>query len=882
MSTYEVEFKPLRGQLIFTVPDSKSDERHILSEITGAKIPGVDRPYYTVAGYKLNFSTSTDTSLKTDRTINFNTTANFEAVTQIVISSVDFEPPSGTEQVPKGFLVLYNTLDVNNFVTYKITENIAITPGATQFDRDLYVIDVEHIDSRGNMFSNDDVLHVSCDNSNAFEPYSYVGTPNSPITLIGTKDAVNVALKDLNSFNLYEIPDSYDNVNFPYGTIGRLANLSQEDLIIEITVKQDGIEKPSYQLIAKYENEQENENPFNYPAYARAIIPIESLQLSSEFNLPSAILEDQIFGRIYHFNFAPSDTILLDMPDFTANEDSTFTITIAANNGTFESGNYIEDDYIASDYFSNSSYVDGTPDTNVTSIGLVNDPDGISTYDNSLKKLTLVGSKSQIIEAFNNVEISFENTTDDVILNLVMQSDNIAYAEGKFEQIPGYNTEFVTAFGAMETQLNELVAVDSPKIGTVANERTGEQTVSMDFLFPQKRIPTVNFGTFDGFTLQNTNNTLGVIQGIVNQTEVYSISSGSLKTWDITSSTPVETTSISLGADYGGIGLSKDGQYLAIGYPLVDRDGQIDKGEIRVYTRSGSSWSLQQTIATAAAWDNEELGRLEVKMSNNYIMARRFDSAGRDSFVSYLRSGTTWNFDDSFSNPGISDVKNFTVDENGRYGYYYDSFGTPTYRLENFNDSLIQEELSSPVDAEMFIDDGYNTLAGGSSIWSIASGMIDTKEADVEGTITALSDNGLWVATRSGNNILFYNKIGGTWTYVKRIANLNNEVKLFLNNGVSTVIGFLGSSLARWDSDFISTYTFNSSTNTYTLTGNKPEINDMLNGLSVEVSIAVDSTVDWTFTLDGIDYNRTQFLLENERFFTIINAGTFTLSATAD
>ena len=62
------------------------------------------------------------------------------------------------------------------------------------------------------------------------------------------------------------------------------------------------------------------------------------------------------------------------------------------------------------------------------------------------------------------------------------------------------------------------------------------------------------------------------------------------------------------GGDQFGTVVSLDGDTLAVGMPLDDVGTMEDQGSVRVFVRSGSTWTLQATLTAADGLSADEFG----------------------------------------------------------------------------------------------------------------------------------------------------------------------------------------------------------------------------------------------------------------------------------
>lgn len=82
-----------------------------------------------------------------------------------------------------------------------------------------------------------------------------------------------------------------------------------------------------------------------------------------------------------------------------------------------------------------------------------------------------------------------------------------------------------------------------------------------------------------------------------------------------------------------------DGDTAVIGLPSQPIGG--GKGEVRVYVRSGTSWSLQQTLQGSDGKNTDQLGTA-VDISADFIIAGGIQIGGQGKAYIWMRTGSTW------------------------------------------------------------------------------------------------------------------------------------------------------------------------------------------------------------------------------------------------
>ena len=98
--------------------------------------------------------------------------------------------------------------------------------------------------------------------------------------------------------------------------------------------------------------------------------------------------------------------------------------------------------------------------------------------------------------------------------------------------------------------------------------------------------------------------------------------------------------------DYFGFSVSLSGDTLAVGVLYDDVGANVDQGSVRVFVRSGTSWILQSTLTAADGAANELFGFSVSLAGDTLAVGVKFDDVGANadqgSVRVFVRSGTTW------------------------------------------------------------------------------------------------------------------------------------------------------------------------------------------------------------------------------------------------
>jgi hypothetical protein len=100
------------------------------------------------------------------------------------------------------------------------------------------------------------------------------------------------------------------------------------------------------------------------------------------------------------------------------------------------------------------------------------------------------------------------------------------------------------------------------------------------------------------------------------------------------------------GADQFGTVMSLDGDTLAVGMPLDDIGTALDQGSVRIFVRSGATWSLQATLTAADGLSADAFGSSVALSGDTLAVGVPLDDVGtfsnQGSVRIFVRSGTTW------------------------------------------------------------------------------------------------------------------------------------------------------------------------------------------------------------------------------------------------
>jgi cysteine-rich repeat protein len=109
---------------------------------------------------------------------------------------------------------------------------------------------------------------------------------------------------------------------------------------------------------------------------------------------------------------------------------------------------------------------------------------------------------------------------------------------------------------------------------------------------------------------------------------------------------PFQKLSEGLANDRFGLSVSISGDWLAVGAPLDDVSGNVDQGSVYLYTWNGTSWSLQQTLTDPGGAAGDQFGYAISIAGDTLVVTAPLDDVGtavdRGSAFAYQRNGNSW------------------------------------------------------------------------------------------------------------------------------------------------------------------------------------------------------------------------------------------------
>ena len=249
--------------------------------------------------------------------------------------------------------------------------------------------------------------------------------------------------------------------------------------------------------------------------------------------------------------------------------------------------------------------------------------------------------------------------------------------------------------------------------------------------------------------------------------------------------------------DYFGYSVALDNDTLAVGAYLDNASGCTDCGAVYIFTRSGSTWSLEDEISSTDHSDNTGFESDTLKYSDHFgysvaldgntlAIGARYDSGNSNYYHNnygavyiFTRSGGTWSLEDEISSTDHSDNTGFESDALGSSDYfgYSVALDGDTLAVGAYGDS------SSRGAVYVFTRSG--------TTWSLEDEISSTDHSDNTGfTASTLNNNdyfGYSVAL-SGNTlavgaygddgsncsncgaVYIFTRSGSTWSLEKKIA----------------------------------------------------------------------------------------------------------------
>tara|TARA_R100000030_G_scaffold49229_1_gene37171 strand:+ start:8340 stop:10106 length:1767 start_codon:yes stop_codon:yes gene_type:complete len=230
-----------------------------------------------------------------------------------------------------------------------------------------------------------------------------------------------------------------------------------------------------------------------------------------------------------------------------------------------------------------------------------------------------------------------------------------------------------------------------------------------------------------------------------------------------------------------GIGVSKDGTYIIIGARQEDT-GASNAGSAYIYTGSAASWTEQAIIRSPAATASDDFGTsVHINSDGTYaIIGAKGAGAGTNRGAAYIytRSGSTWSLQATLTASDGADHDNF--------GSYVKISGDGSYAVCNAR--YDDDNYDSSGSVYVFVRSGSSwsqqqkiNLGAGGAIYNYFGSTLDMNEA---GDLIVVGSGGL--DTNQIGKARIYKRTGTTWALVKTIGASDDAD----TTGASAITGF--------------------------------------------------------------------------------------------
>ena len=230
-----------------------------------------------------------------------------------------------------------------------------------------------------------------------------------------------------------------------------------------------------------------------------------------------------------------------------------------------------------------------------------------------------------------------------------------------------------------------------------------------------------------------------------------------------------------------GIGVSKDGTYIIIGARQEDT-GASNAGSAYIYTGSAASWTEQAIIRSPAATASDDFGTsVHINSDGTYaIIGAKGAGAGTNRGAAYIytRSGSTWSLQATLTASDGADHDNF--------GSYVKISGDGLYAVCNAR--YDDDNYDSSGSVYVFVRSGSSwsqqqkiNLGAGGAIYNYFGSTLDMNEA---GDLIVVGSGGL--DTNQIGKARIYKRTGTTWALVKTIGASDDAD----TTGASAITGF--------------------------------------------------------------------------------------------
>jgi hypothetical protein len=241
-----------------------------------------------------------------------------------------------------------------------------------------------------------------------------------------------------------------------------------------------------------------------------------------------------------------------------------------------------------------------------------------------------------------------------------------------------------------------------------------------------------------------------------------------------------------LGDQFGrSVSLSADASRLIIGTPFDD-EGISSSGTVHVFSRSGTTWSLEQTIPNPSSTADRFGFSCKISATGDRFIAGSHLATGGGKALIFTRNDTTWTLEETLDNPTV------TTDQFG-YSVSMTALG------DRVIIGAILAEPGSPPETDAGITYIYSRLGKAGTNW-ILEATIENPEpesGDNFGNSVDISADGMYAIIGTNFNepgsppsppvsdtgsVYLYSRTGTTWSFDKVINNPEIEDGEFGNS----------------------------------------------------------------------------------------------------
>ena len=310
------------------------------------------------------------------------------------------------------------------------------------------------------------------------------------------------------------------------------------------------------------------------------------------------------------------------------------------------------------------------------------------------------------------------------------------------------------------------------------------------------------------------------------------------------------------------VALSRDGNTAIIGAPYDNIGANDNQGSATIFTRSGTTWTQEQTITQSGGAANDNFGWSVALSSdgNTAIVGAYYDDVGSNldqgSATIFTRSGTTWTQEQTITQTG---------------GAAFDFFGYSVALSSDGNTALVGAALDTV---------GANNDQGSATIFTRSAGSWTQQQTITQSTGAANDYFGTSVALSSDGNTAIvgapydnsnqgsatvFTRTSGTWTQQQTITQTGGAALDYFgwsvalsSDGNTALIGALGTTVAVSNQGSATIFTRASTTWTQqqVITQNDAGYNDQF-GISVALSTAGNTAIVGAHA-DDVDANTNQ------------------------